>query len=611
MEGASTARLAWITQRCPDVADGGGFLYRRGQLLARLVDVPRVRAVARRRISKVEKLDVGGFALLRLAANTDPVELAEDIAHRYGEPIAAPNHVFRGEAAATTQCGDTEHPGGSEHPGASEQATYPGGLPDAPVTIPYVLPPVPARGRGRSPRVAVLDTGWVLHRWLWRIPANLDLDTAQAEDDLDLDALGAGGIAGHGTFTAGLVLRACPEARIVFRRVLDTAGICDEVQLARALSEVVRAPEGTPDVVLVPAGGYTWRDRPSVLFADVLAAIPAGVAVVAAAGNAGIDGRPFWPAAEENVVAVGALDADGGPAPFSNRGPWVDAAALGTDVESAFPHQSRGRLDGAHVADGYARWSGTSFAAAVVAGVVAARVNGKGQSGAEAARSMLAGAAFERRFGPTVRRVLAPAALEPPLASLPEPSPPPEPAPADSVEPEPPGRHRAPEPAPWPPAPAEQALTRDHPITVGFAQADLPDGTVPRRRALDPGTDYLFWFELGQAPPRDRDPVLVNVVLARFDGELVITQDAAVGEMELRSDGAVTVTRQPAAAQGPRRLYFPVRTPPSPGTYRLRCSMSHGESLLQSLLVEVRVGAPRWSMRPAVGFTVDYRAVGE
>jgi hypothetical protein len=154
-------------------------------------------------------------------------------------------------------------------------------------------------------------------------------------------------------------------------------------------------------------------------------------------------------------------------------------------------------------------------------------------------------------------------------------------------------------------------ITRGYSVSVGFAPAQLPDRPLPRRRSLEPDTGYLFWFELGQSSPRDRDPVRVAVVLARVDGELAITRDAADGEVELRSDGGVTVTRQPSGQAGTHRLYFPLRTPSVPGTYRLRCSVSHGESLLQSLLVEVRVGAPRWSVRPAVSFTVDYRAPGE
>jgi hypothetical protein len=700
---ASTMQLAWITERCPDVAATGiagepGFLYRRGQLVARLADVPRIRAVGRRRIAKVEKLAVDGFALLRLASKADALALAREVADRHGEPLATPNHVFRGEAM------------------------YLGGASGSPVAVPYLPPPVPVRGRGRSPRVAVLDTGWVLHRWLWRIPANLDLDAAHAEEALALDQLADGGIAGHGTFTAGLVLRACPEARIVFRRLLDGAGLCDEVQLATTLDGLRTAPEGIPDVVLVPAGGYTQGDRLSPVLAAALTALPESVAVVAAAGNAGVDGRPFWPAAAESVVAVGALTRDGCAAPFTNRGPWVDAATVGTELESAYPDLPRGRLGTAHVADGYARWSGTSFAAAVVAGVIAARTIAKGQPGDRAARSVLAAAVPLREVGILARRIPVPAAMLRPMREAPEAADPPEPevelasavavgarsaayvsaggaaqasagrvppvgahtkahagpqtkapagahagaharaqagaqakaqagangaapevaAPDPLPEPDPPARETlrpetpAPEtsssetpgpetpspetptsetPAPPNAGPPQQRgsgpLTRGHPVGVGFAPVDLPGQPLARRRPLDPGTDYLFWFELGAGPAPGGLPQPVTVVLARFDGELVIDKDAAVGEIEILADGSVAVTRRPAGVGHPSRLYFPVRTPTSPGTYRLRCSLCHGDTLLQSVLVEVKVGAQRFSLRSAVTSTVDYQAPGD
>ena len=76
-----------------------------------------------------------------------------------------------------------------------------------------------------------------------------------------------------------------------------------------------------------------WRSRRAV------AAFGAkGGAVVAAAGNHG-KSRPFWPAAFEPVVAVGAVEEDGGKwwrADYSNHGAWVDAAARGSNLQSTF-----------------------------------------------------------------------------------------------------------------------------------------------------------------------------------------------------------------------------------------------------------------------------------
>ncbi len=579
------AASAWVVDRCPDVAVAeAGFLYRRGQLVAKLTDVPRIRSVIRKRIATLEKLAGGAFARILLVDGADALALADEIADRYGEPLATPNHVFRGAL----------------------------GVPAPPVAVPYVAPPVPVRGRSRVPQVAVLDTGWVLHRWLWRIPANLNLDPAHAEVELDVASLADGGITGHGLFTAGLVLRACPETRVVFRRVLDGAGVCDEIQLAAALRQVT----SETDVVLVPAGGFTWNDRPSAIVESALAVLPSGTAVVAAAGNAGECGRPFWPAASERVTGVGALTRWGKLAPFSNRGPWVDAAVIGVDVESAFPDLPRGRIGDAHVADGYARWSGTSFSAALVAGIVAARVRAAGESGSDAVRSVLAAAPPVTQMGPAARRPVLPHDLYPAGEPPVRPHPPAEVADPPAVETEEPAAV-APEEPQVATVPAKAArtaavgVTRGYAVSTGFAPPDSPHRPLPRRRGLEPDTDYLFWFELRPGVAQERDPVPISVVLARFDGELVVDRAAEEGRLELRSDGAVAVTHQPTGVADQHRLYFPVRTPPESGTYRLRCSLCHGDELLQSVLVEVRVGAPRWSVRPAVTCTVDYRAAGE
>ncbi|MFD0891222.1 S8 family serine peptidase, partial [Streptosporangium algeriense] len=65
------------------------------------------------------------------------------------------------------------------------------------------------------------------------------------------------------------------------------------------------------------------------------------------------------------VIAVGALDvAEQARAPFSAYGPWVDVWTRGEWLRSSFLRHGEFR--------GYAGWSGTSFSAAVVSGVIAA-----------------------------------------------------------------------------------------------------------------------------------------------------------------------------------------------------------------------------------------------
>ncbi|MFC4459570.1 type VII secretion-associated serine protease mycosin [Pseudonocardia nematodicida] len=136
--------------------------------------------------------------------------------------------------------------------------------------------------------------------------------------------------------------------------------------LAAAISRAVTLGAGVinvSEVVCVPADRVEELGRP---VADAVAAAEAaGVLVVAAAGNVDPAGtctgepelRPL-PASYDGVVAVGATDAAGRPAPFSVPGPWVDLAAPGVDLPApAGP-------EGAVV-------SGTSYAAPLVAGTAA------------------------------------------------------------------------------------------------------------------------------------------------------------------------------------------------------------------------------------------------
>lgn len=95
--------------------------------------------------------------------------------------------------------------------------------------------------------------------------------------------------------------------------------------------------------------------------------------MVASAGNDATC-RPAFPAAHPDVIAVGALDCHG-PAAFTNHGRWVDACAPGVGVVSTFVFHDgpAGEACGADPDrfEGWARWSGTSFAAPKVAAAIA------------------------------------------------------------------------------------------------------------------------------------------------------------------------------------------------------------------------------------------------
>jgi subtilisin family serine protease len=89
------------------------------------------------------------------------------------------------------------------------------------------------------------------------------------------------------------------------------------------------------------------------------AAYGKGMVLVAAAGNAGPNSAPLYPAADADVIAVTATDASDGLYDMANRGPFIAVAAPGVNVLALAPGES------------YQITTGTSVAAAEVSGIVA------------------------------------------------------------------------------------------------------------------------------------------------------------------------------------------------------------------------------------------------
>lgn len=359
-------------------------LVRRDILLVSGRDTPHVEDAARQWIDRCDSDTECGLARISLRSDrgVDVAQLARELAgDTYRRRSVTPNHLLRG---APEWWG-----------GPADQAQVPIDVPAA---------PVPGTPASRRVTVAILDTGITAHPWFagepWYAdcgPENAErLDTAPPDDVLDSQA-------GHGTFIAGIVRRHAPGAQLVPMRVLASDGVCDELDLVRALHRLRRwvARRDQPvDIVNLSLGGYTVDDQPSPLVADALAALGRHTVVVACAGNAGSD-RLFWPAALKNVVGVGALDSDGSDrAPFSSYGWWVDACAVGERVTSSFvnfdgPVPSTGDHDQDRFS-GYAVWSGTSFAAPVVAGTIAATMASDDVTATVAADRVLDAATAER-----------------------------------------------------------------------------------------------------------------------------------------------------------------------------------------------------------------------
>lgn len=243
----------------------------------------------------------------------------------------------------------------------------------------------PGRRRRRPPRLLVMDSGLrtlggdglavehpdlissVVHSpWLLR-PEVREVDD---EDEHDVDQTGTlDSQAGHGTFISGIIRQICPDAEIYTCGVLTSFGEGSVSGVLHALRRVL-ALSGRVDIVVMSFGAYFPNDHVG-LFGRELRRLLRGAFAVASAGNDGIV-RPYFPAALPDVVAVGGLAAHG-RAWFSNFGPWVDACAPAVDVVSSYFVDCTERVAGEtrrHY-DGWARWSGTSFAAPKVAATIA------------------------------------------------------------------------------------------------------------------------------------------------------------------------------------------------------------------------------------------------
>jgi subtilisin family serine protease len=209
-------------------------------------------------------------------------------------------------------------------------------------------------------------------------------------------------VGGHGTHVAGVLAEAAGWQVELHHFNVGTLGttmplIADSV-LAGALREAL---DLGCRVINMSLGGPTALDLglPALSLAIRAAAGEVGqegagrsdAVIVAAAGNEGTS-QPMFPAASKGVIGVGAVDADDNRPGFSNYGPWVDCATSGVDIAGPYV---RGLVD-AHATvtpaptfDGWATWTGTSFAAPRVAGLIASILAGGATDSAKVAGAMV------------------------------------------------------------------------------------------------------------------------------------------------------------------------------------------------------------------------------
>jgi membrane-anchored mycosin MYCP len=254
----------------------------------------------------------------------------------------------------------------------------------------------PESERGLGVRIGVVDTRVYANNWLYGAvlasPREMVLTAAglDRDDNQRLDPQ-----AGHATFVSGLVLRQAPGATVLVESPLNNSG---RARTSDVVAAAVRLSEQKVDILNLSLGCHTGDNEPPYGFDQMLRDINPDMVIVAAAGNrrrvGGETGtyappRAFFPAAFGSVVAVGAVqwrehpDGTGTwvPAPFSNSGAWLDFAAPGVDLHSTFVDFKPKRRTRTNPAfHGWARWGGTSFAAAIVSGTIAATVTEQGLS---------------------------------------------------------------------------------------------------------------------------------------------------------------------------------------------------------------------------------------
>jgi len=203
---------------------------------------------------------------------------------------------------------------------------------------------------GNNVTVAVIDGGIDDTHTLLAGKTSTGYDYVD-DDQYAFDELG-GINSGHGTFVAGLVHLVAPDAEIKAYRITNPSGEGDGFTLAKAIEQAVL--DGCDVINLSVVLTYEhFAVRDAIDFAR-----SQNVSVIAAAGNTFRE-LPVYPAANDNTFAVTAVDSLNHLANFSSYGTHIDVCAPGTNIYSAYQD------------DGYAWWSGTSFAAPFVAGQVA------------------------------------------------------------------------------------------------------------------------------------------------------------------------------------------------------------------------------------------------
>ena len=188
------------------------------------------------------------------------------------------------------------------------------------------------------------------------------VDTIASFNAVD-DGQGTEDCHGHGTHVAGIIAGTdhgvAKDARLHPVRVLDCNARGKLSTVLSGIDWVTRQVIDDPHPAV--ANLSIGLGRSTLLDDAVRTSIAAGVVYVAAAGNSDDDACQYSPARIDEVITVGAVDADDRRASFSSHGECVDLYAPGTGITSTFSRDDSDTLT----------MSGTSMAAPHIAGIAA------------------------------------------------------------------------------------------------------------------------------------------------------------------------------------------------------------------------------------------------
>lgn len=206
------------------------------------------------------------------------------------------------------------------------------------------------------------------------------VDTGIDHDSLDDDVVARYDLSpsekldghGHGTFMAGIVDTQAPDSHLVSVQVADDDGTTtlSRVLHGLAIADAARELHDAPVVLLAMAGDVGNAPDPIMTTLEMLWA--RGSTVVVPSGNRGAD-QVTSPGADPYLITVGARDADfsGNGEVFGKQKPEVEAPGVGVTGLRVVGSTIDQNWDG----DGAFTGSGTSMAAAHVAGVAASMLS--------------------------------------------------------------------------------------------------------------------------------------------------------------------------------------------------------------------------------------------